>query len=115
MAAFLTLPKVIQFFQEHIEGKRLSCKKLIRKAGTELARLFNTPPIYASTDWIHQMVSHPLPVNAPEDIKERLWSEYKIEIPVFQWCGQRYIRVSCNVYNTDQQVEYFLKALRSLI
>jgi len=115
MAAFLTLPKVIQFFQEHIEGKRLSCKKLIRKTSAELARLFNTPPIYSSADWIHQMVSHPLPVNAPEDIKERLWSAYKIEIPVFQWCGQRYIRVSCNVYNTDQQVEYFLNALRSLI
>ena len=114
MAAFLTLPRVIEFFQKHIEAERLNCKKLIIKTGTELARLFNTPCVYGSIDWIHQMVSHPLPKNVSQDIKKKLWSEYRIEIPVFQWCGQRYIRVSCNVYNNAQQMEYFLNALRSL-
>ena len=115
MAAFLALPKAIKFYQEYIDGEKLNCKKLILKTGIELARLFNTPSIYESADWIHQMVSHPLPKNAPIDIKKRLWEEYRIEIPVFQWCDQRYIRVSCNIYNNTQQMEYLLNVLRSLI
>ena len=104
-----------KFYQEYIDGEKLNCKKLILKTGIELAQLFNTPSIYESADWIHQMVSHPLPKNAPIDIKKRLWEEYRIEIPVFQWSDQRYIRVSCNIYNNTQQMEYLLNVLRSLI
>ncbi|MBH10571.1 MAG: aminotransferase [Candidatus Marinimicrobia bacterium] len=115
MASFLTLPKAIEFFKNYIESERLNCKKLIRETAIELAELFNTPSIYSSFDWINQMVSQPIPQNAPQDIKKRLWNKYKIEIPTFHWRGQKFIRVSCNVYNNAQQMEYLLNALRSLI
>ena len=45
------------------------------------------------------MVSHPLPENTPSDIKEILWNEHKIEIPIFEWNGDYYIRSSFQVYN----------------
>jgi len=55
-----------------------------------------------------------LPVSAPKNIKEILWNDFKIEIPIFDWRGQRYIRVSCNVYNNYDDMDYLLNALKTL-
>lgn len=115
MAAFLTLPKVIQFYNENILLERSNCRKLIRMTEAELCDLYNTPSIFQSDEWTHQMVSHLLPKNTPDDIKIKLWEDYKIEVPVFKFNGQKYIRVSANIYNNSQQIEYLLNALRSLI
>ena len=115
MSSFLTLPKVIEFFNNVIKIRRDSCSKIIKKVGLDLVDLFTTDPIYTSPDWINQMVSHPLPVSAPKNIKEILWNDFKIEIPIFDWSGQRYIRVSCNVYNSYDDMEYLLNALKTLI
>lgn len=114
MSSFLTLPKVIEFFNDFIKGRRESCSKIIKKVGSELVDLLHTDPIYNHPEWINQMVSHPLPVSAPKNIKEILWNDFKIEIPIFDWRGQRYIRVSCNVYNNYDDMDYLLNALKTL-
>jgi len=115
MSSFLTLPKVVDFFNNVIKGRRTACSHIIKKVGLELVELLNTDPIYSSPKWINQMVSHPLPVSIPKNIKEILWKDFKIEIPIFNWKDQRYIRVSCNIYNTYDDMDYLLNALRTLV
>ena len=61
------------------------------------------------------MVSHRLPKEAPADLKTNLLKKFNIEVPIFHWHGERYIRVSCNIYNNKTQIDYFLKTLRTLI
>ena len=115
MSAFLTLPVVIEFFNNTIRGKREKCVNMIKDIGGELVELFKNDPIYLSPEWLNQMVSHPLPASIPENIKQLLWNDFKIEVPIFEWNNKRYIRVSSNIYNTYDDMDYLLNALKTLV
>lgn len=115
MSAFLTIPTAINFYNKEIRPYQESCKKIIQDTYSEFLSVLNTEPISAGKEWLAQLVAHPLPKNIPSNLKKRLWEEYQIEIPVFEWNGQAYVRVSIQVYNTQKDVDLLMSALRSLI
>ena len=115
MSAFLTIPTAINFYNKEIRPYQESCKKIIQDTYSEFSSVLNTEPISAGKEWLAQLVAHPLPKNIPSNLKKRLWEEYQIEIPVFEWNGQAYVRVSIQVYNTQKDVDLLMSALRSLI
>ena len=115
MSAFLTIPTAINFYIKEIRPYQESCKKIIQDTYSEFPSVLNTEPISAGREWLAQLVAHPLPKNIPSNLKKRLWEEYQIEIPVFEWNGQAYVRVSIQVYNTQKDVDLLMSALRSLI
>ena len=115
MSAFLTIPTAINFYNKEIRPYQESCKKIIQDTCSEFPSVLNTEPISAGREWLAQLVAHPLPKNIPSNLKKRLWEEYQIEIPVFEWNGQAYVRVSIQVYNTQKDVDLLMSALRSLI
>ena len=59
--------------------------------------------------------SAPASKNITSNLKKRLWEEYRIEIPVFEWNGQAYIRVSIQIYNTQKDIDLLMSALGSVI
>ena len=61
------------------------------------------------------MVSHPLPPDAPHDMKDMLWNEFKIEIPIFEWQGHNLIRSSIQVYNNKKDMDSLMNALASIL
>ena len=61
------------------------------------------------------MVSMLLPESAPSDLKERLYDEFRIEIPVFDREGERLIRASFQAYNDDDDLEALASALDALV
>ena len=115
MSAFLTIPTAINFYIKEIRPYQESCKKIIQDTYSEFPSVLNTEPISAGREWLAQLVAHPLPKNIPSNLKKRLWKEYQIEIPVFEWSGQEFVRVSIQVYNTQKDVDLLMSALRSLI
>ena len=115
MSAFLTIPTAINFYNKEIRPYQAACKKIIQDTYSEFSSVLNTEPISAGKEWLAQLVAHPLPKNIPSNLKKRLWEEYQIEIPVFEWNGQAYVRVSIQVYNTQKDVDLLMSALRSLI
>ena len=115
MSAFLTIPTAINFYNKEIRPYQESCKKIIQGTYSEFQSVLNTEPISAGKEWLAQLVAHPLPKNIPSNLKKRLWEEYQIEIPVFEWNGQEFVRVSIQVYNTQKDVDLLMSALRSLI
>ena len=115
MSAFLTIPTAINFYIKEIRPYQESCKKIIQDTCSEFPSVLNTEPISAGIEWLAQLVAHPLPKNIPSNLKKRLWEEYQIEIPVFEWNGQEFVRVSIQVYNTQKDVDLLMSALRSLI
>jgi len=115
MSAFLTIPTAINFYNKEIRPYQESCKKIIQDTYSEFQSVLNTEPISAGKEWLAQLVAHPLPKNIPSNLKKRLWEEYQIEIPVFEWNGQEFVRVSIQVYNTQKDVDLLMSALRSLI
>ena len=115
MSAFLTIPTAINFYNKEIRPYQESCKKIIQDTCSEFPSVLNTEPISVGREWLAQLVAHPLPKNIPSNLKKQLWEEYQIEIPVFEWNGQAYVRVSIQVYNTQKDVDLLMSALRSLI
>ena len=115
MSAFLTIPTAINFYIKEIKPYQAACKKIIQDTYSEFSSVLNTEPISAGREWLAQLVAHPLPKNIPSNLKKRLWEEYQIEIPVFEWNGQEFVRVSIQIYNTQKDVDLLMSALRSLI
>ena len=115
MSAFLTIPTAINFYIKEIRPYQESCKKIIQDTYSEFPSVLNTEPISAGKEWLAQLVAHPLPKNIPSNLKKGLWEKYRIEIPVFEWNGQEFVRVSIQVYNTQKDVDLLMSALRSFI
>ena len=60
------------------------------------------------------MISYPLPMKSPANLKDKLWNDFKIEVPIFRWEKQKYIRVSAHFYNSQEDMEKLIKALEIL-
>jgi|TARA_B100001093_G_scaffold63358_1_gene53228 isopenicillin-N epimerase len=115
MSSFLTIPRSIEFYVKHIQPIQQNCRQIILDSLTRFESLLGTRPITIGDGWIGQMVSYPLPSSAPKDLKDILWNEYRIEIPIFEWSGTRYIRSSIQVYNEKKDMESLMNALDSIL
>ena len=115
MSSFLTIPRSIEFYIKHIRPLQLSCRQMIIESLASFESVLGTRPITIGDGWIGQMVSHPLPSSAPRDLKDILWNNYRIEIPIFDWGGTSYIRSSIQVYNEKKDVESLMNALDSIL
>jgi len=51
---------------------------------------------------------------AREAMQRRLYSEFRVEAPLVPWGGRRFVRVSCQVYNTPGEYERLADALCAL-
>ena len=57
----------------------------------------------------------PLPACDREALQRTLRERYRIEIPVLDWRGRQYLRVSVQGYNTRQDVEALVVAMSTLL
>ncbi len=115
MSSFLTIKRSIDFYLDHIHPLQKVCRQLNLEIFSGFESVLGTRPISDGGDWVGQMVSHPLPSNAPRNIKDILWNEYKIEIPIVEWQGNNYIRSSIQVYNNKKDIDVLMNALVSIL
>jgi isopenicillin-N epimerase len=112
-SAHLTVPAAIEWQRDHDwDAVRARCHELARRARSELGLEPLTPD---STDFFRQMVTLRLPETAPPDLQERLYDEHRIEIPVFEHDGERYIRPSFQGYNDADDLGRLGVALAALL
>ncbi len=117
IAAFLSVPAAIQFMRENNwEQVRTACHELARYARHAISELTGLEPMSPdSPEWFSQMVSLPLPSCNPELLKQRLYDEYRIEVPILTWNNRHLIRVSIQGYNTREDVDTLVVALKELL
>ncbi len=118
VAAFLTVPTAIQFQQEHDWVKvRSACHQLAVDTWQRINSLTGLTPLHPSADgWFAQMTVSPLPANTDIiEIKKRLYDEYRVEIPLIDWRGNKLIRLSVQGYNSKRDMDKLLDALKMLI
>jgi isopenicillin-N epimerase len=117
-AAYLSVPAAIQFMAEHDwERVRRDCNSLLRQALAELSELVGIPPLYPlDSDLYAQMAIAPLP---PETdlamLKTRLCDDYRIEVPLTEWNGRKFLRISIQAYNSPNDIAALQAALRILL
>jgi selenocysteine lyase/cysteine desulfurase len=61
------------------------------------------------------MTTVPLPPCDGPRLQADLYEKYHIEVPVMEWQGRPYLRVSIGAYNTRQDIERLTGALRALL
>jgi len=118
IAAFLTVPAAIDFQREQDRGHvRIRCRELVRVAQQKIHDLTGLPPICTNPDeWLGQMVAVSLPEGVDGfTLKTRLYDEYRIEIPFTKYREQSFLRLSIQGYNTMDDVDKLLDALKKLL
>ncbi|MEQ8676507.1 MAG: aminotransferase class V-fold PLP-dependent enzyme [Aggregatilineales bacterium] len=112
IAAFLSIPAAIEFQQQHnwdIERER--CHYLAMRTRDRICELTGIPPI-APDSFFSQMFAVKLPACDVMALKERLYNEYKIELPGIIWNGMPFLRISVQGYNTENDMDKLIEALQ---
>jgi len=116
-SAFLTVPKCIEFMQEH-NWKAVSkeCHEMVLSHAAMFYALLGTQAISPlNSEWIGQMISIPIKTKEPELLQRKLFKEYHIEIPIMRQEEDVYMRYSINAFNSVQDVEALYNALTDII
>ncbi len=113
MTPFLTVPAAIAFQEAHDWSTlRARCHALAVETRARLNALTGLESI-APPEWLGQMASIRLPDNInPMALQQWLWEEKRIEVPVFYWNEQPFLRVSFQAYNTPADADALVAALR---
>jgi len=95
---------------------RQECHELLRYAREAITDLTGLEPLCPdSPEWYMQMATIPLPPCDAEELKRRLYDNHRIEVPVIEWGGRQFVRVSVQGYNTPENVEALVRALEVLL
>jgi isopenicillin-N epimerase len=116
-SAYLTIPAAIDFLEAvGLDLFRARTHALARVARTTIAAMFGTTPgTPDSEQWYGSMGHIPLPPGDAAELQGRLWREFGIEVPIVEWRRQRFIRVSCHLYNDMADLEKLFQALHVLL
>lgn len=116
-SAYLSVPSAIQFMQDnHWDKVRLECNRILRIAIDEISNKFNRISLYPSeSHYFTQMGIAPLPEVNLDLLKNRLYAEYLVEVPLIQWQDKQFIRISVQGYNTRSDIDVLIDGLTELI
>lgn len=116
-SAFIVTPKVIQFLKENNwELVAASCKKMLWKNYNRFCALLESAPICPITDeFLGQMISIPIRTTNPQKLKDTLYEQFHIQIPIMELNGDYYLRISMNAYNSEEDLNILYRAIEEII
>ena len=116
-SAFLTIPAAISFMQgNNWETVRKECRTITQNNAQRFCTLLNATPLCPVTDdFIAQLYSVNLKINAPEKLHDMLYEKYKIQVPVMPHGDQFYFRYSINAFNSNEDLDKLYDALEEII
>ena len=116
-SAFLCTPTVIHFLKENDwKAKSEACKQIVLENYQRFCDLLQTQPIAPITsEFLGQMASIPVKTTKPAELKDLLYNQYKIQIPVMPLNDKVYLRYSINAYNTQEDLEVLYSALEDIL
>jgi isopenicillin-N epimerase len=118
LSAFLTVPAAIHYQAEHnwpaISSRCHDLASQVRREINELTGLESLCP--DSPNWFGQMASIRLPYTIDREwLKQHLYDDFRIEVPVIRWQDQLLIRVSFQAYNDRSDADALVEALSQLL
>ncbi len=116
-SAYLAIPAAIDFLNGiGLDRFRARSHALARYARQQMvAAVGLEPPFPDSPLWYGTMALVPLPNGSGGQLQQALWQEEGIEVPIIDFEGQRFIRVSCHLYNTPGQIDRLVRAVCRLL
>lgn len=118
ISAFLSVSAAIEFMhRNNWDAVRRSCHELVSYYRTAMRDITGLPSLTPdSSEWYAQLSSHPLPECDGPAFQAALFDEHRIEIPVMNGPnGEHYLRISVQGYNTREDVDTLLAAVRTVL
>ncbi|HCR70941.1 MAG TPA: aminotransferase [Anaerolineae bacterium] len=118
IAAFLTVPKAIAYQQEQDWVKvRSACHQLVVEAWYRIHDVTKQTPLHSDPEvWFAQMTVSSLPVNTDAlSFKQKLYDEFRIEVPIIDWHGNKLIRTSVQGYNSKRDIDRLIDTLKKML
>ena len=114
---YLAIPDAIRFMKSAgLDFFQTGAHALAQYARQRLVELTQLEPIIPdSPAWYGSMAHVPLPPGDRAKLQDALWHQHHIEVPIVHWNDRRSIRVSCHFYNTPEQTDSLVIALRDLL
>ncbi len=122
-SAFLAVPSAIEFLEEiGLQKFRDRTHALAEYARSRIETLTGLPArLPDSPDWYGSMIALPIPPSNDPDVggvlrdplQTALWERERIEVPIFHWHEQRFIRVSCHLYTTTKDIDHLVSSLEN--
>jgi isopenicillin-N epimerase len=117
VSAFLSVPAAIEFRKTHDwPAVQRRCYELVALARGKLAEVTGVPPLSPEgAEWFRQMAAHPLPPCDAQLLKQRLYDEFAVEVPVNLQNDVWYLRVSVQGYNSATDVGALSAAMSEVL
>lgn len=122
-SGFLSVPAAIEFLDScGVDMFRRETHTLAQYARERIVELTGLEPLVPdSPNSYGSMIALPLPPGEDpppkpgyrDPLQDRLWDEYRIEVPIVHWHDRRFVRVSCHLYNDREDVDRLVEALRT--
>lgn len=108
-SSYLSVPAAIEFQEQHNWPEvRAACKALLLDAQSWILELSGLPPI-SPDSMFSQLRSIPLPSKAAA--YRNFWEEHKIIVPIFEWNGHTFVRISIQGYNGPEDIDKLVSAI----
>jgi isopenicillin-N epimerase len=116
-SSYLAVPAAIEFLEQAgLDTFRQQTHALAQYARRQLLQFAPREPLVPDDrQWYGSMAHLPLPPGDARSLQRALWEQHHIEVPVIEWDGERWIRVSCHLYNTSDDVDRLVTALAKLL
>lgn len=118
LASFLSVPAAIEYqSSNNWSAIQSRCHHLASQTRQRINHLTGLDAICPdSIDWFAQMTAIRLPATINIDtLKESLYNDFNIEVPIIQWNNHPLIRVSFQAYNDQADADALLDALGRLL
>lgn len=110
ISPWLAVPEALRFQERHDwPTVRRRCHELAAHALAVLTQRHGLQAMAKEEDWA-QMVAIPVPAQDPQALRDRLFEESRIEIPVTTHGPRVFVRLSVQGYNTATDIERLLAA-----
>jgi len=117
-AAALAVPDALKFMDQYRwDQVRRECHDLLGQTIARICHLTSLPlPYPIDSDLYGQMGVAPLPATSDlVTLKYLLYDEFRVEVPLIEWEGRKFVRVSVQGYNDQSDMDALLAALESLL
>jgi len=115
-SAYLCIPAAIDYMKKNNwQLVATSCRKLAQSNYQRFCDLLESQPLAPITDeFIGQICSIPIKTSNPVALKNKLFNDYKIEVPVMPHDDKIYLRYSINAFNSQDDLDKLYNAMKEL-